>query len=603
MRIGLMLSFLYFYLLGATFNGVILPALKQLTLAGLALLVLFWLFSHYALRWRWYLPPLGLSVSFWILAITLSFITNTEYARRIAIGIWFVAIYIGIWHLLSDVIANRLIKRDFLLHSMLLTGVIVLLFGWMQWLFAILENGEFVRPVSLLGNVNALGAFLVPLIPLSLEYAKNAHLRFIRYTFALYAILTIGLLAFTFSRGAWLGGVIAIGLWLILPNIGKVRLKQFWGNLSPPRRPVWFLASMTVMIALIVGGIIFIRSFEQSGRGVDRRLPIYRSAVEQFLEQPLTGQGLFTFGAGLLEDWSIPPNQPHAHAHSFPLNVAAELGILGLLALGVTVWQLLHLLRQRFLQLTAQEQRISLSVVAGLSGFTVHHLVDMPAMMPAIALIGIVLVLYLATSQQPTQLRQKPLQLLQPAIIVLFWGVLLISGWWSSEQYRQYILILSAATRSDNYSTAAQKLQSVIDADPSMAIYQMQQAFLYGMAAVNSPQYVDDAIVAYEKFLQLEPNHAVSWANLAALYKQAGRNIEALSAIERALELAPQSKLFQRNLMAYQAERDDIVFYEPSTLWVEDYPVGVSFSRFQYLREAIGRQYLPQVGNPNSSNE
>ncbi|RMG80960.1 MAG: tetratricopeptide repeat protein, partial [Chloroflexi bacterium] len=243
-------------------------------------------------------------------------------------------------------------------------------------------------------------------------------------------------------------------------------------------------------------------------------------------------------------------------------------------------------------------QRLSLAAVAGLSGFTVHHLVDMPAMMPAIALVGIVLILYLAMMQQPIQLRWKPIQLSQPILIILFWGILLISGWWSSEQYRKYILILSAATRSDGYIAAAQDLQSLIDADPSMAIYQMQQAFLYGMAAVDNPEYTDDAIAAYEKFLQLEPNHAVSWANLAALYKQAGHDAEALTAIERALELAPQAKLFQRNLMVYQSEQGDIVFYEPNTLWVEDYPVGVNFSRFQYLREALGRQYLPQVGAP-----
>src|SRR6185503_5108474 len=84
--------------------------------------------------------------------------------------------------------------------------------------------------------------------------------------------------------------------------------------------------------------VIFIRSFSDRGREAGLRVDIYTAAIELFKEKPLTGQGLFTFGRGLVRVPGIHPDKPHSHAHDAPLHIAAELGVFGLVALAVTLF-------------------------------------------------------------------------------------------------------------------------------------------------------------------------------------------------------------------------------------------------------------------------
>ena len=87
------------------------------------------------------------------------------------------------------------------------------------------------------------------------------------------------------------------------------------------------------------------------------RLDGWRPALEMFRQKPWTGTGLGTFRAefadakaGLLERGvEFFRQQQHpvfANAHSEPLEVAAELGLLGLAALGWGLWRLLGRLRR-----------------------------------------------------------------------------------------------------------------------------------------------------------------------------------------------------------------------------------------------------------------
>ena len=52
-------------------------------------------------RWRWQTTPLDFAIAVWIVAFALSLLTNLDSWRRIALGLWFMGVYIGVWYLLA----------------------------------------------------------------------------------------------------------------------------------------------------------------------------------------------------------------------------------------------------------------------------------------------------------------------------------------------------------------------------------------------------------------------------------------------------------------------------------------------------------------------
>ena len=60
----------------------------------------------------------------------------------------------------------------------------------------------------------------------------------------------------------------------------------------------------------------------------------------------------------------------------------------------------------------------------------------------------------------------------------------------------------------------------------------------WGLALYGRGQ-VQEALVAFERSLQLNPRYSKTWSNLGAVYEDLGRNAEAIRAYEQALTLAP----------------------------------------------------------------
>jgi tetratricopeptide (TPR) repeat protein len=263
-----------------------------------------------------------------------------------------------------------------------------------------------------------------------------------------------------------------------------------------------------------------------------------------FGEKPLTGHGLFTFGKGLQRLNSMPPISPHSHAHNLPLNVLAELGLVGFAALALSIALALWAIRRNWQQAAGERERaILIAGIAASVGFGVHHLFDAPLLMPAIALAGL-----LATVVAVAPIKPVPMvwrwRALGHGLALAGSGVLLIvSGGWSSRVYTHYTEIVAYGLSSRDYVGAAQQLESILDADPAMPMYHWQQGIFYGVDAyVNaSAESANASAAAFERYLMLEPQNAVAWANLGALRRQLGSTTAAQDAFARATALAPES--------------------------------------------------------------
>ena len=550
-------ALVYALAVGGTYNGLTDPRFRLLSLGGLAFLLLIWLAARWRGRWIWTHTPLDGAAALWALAFGLSLLANQDVWRRSAVGLWYMGLYAGLWYMLLDALANRRLTRAGLLDALLLAGVTTLVFGYLQVATSLGAGARLPRPVSTLGNSNSLAAVLVVLLPLALVRAAGASSTLTRTVYALYALAVGLLLVLTQSRGAWIGagaGLIVLGV-LLLSHYRLLSLRELlsrWASLSSSTQTALALGLAAGL--LITGGaaVYLMRSLSEPGRDLGLRTYLWEAALAMGSERPLTGQGLFAFGHNLPRFASIPPRPPHAHAHSAPLQVFAELGLAGVLAAAVSVGLIVGAAR-RIWEHSSGQTRLTLAGASGaVAAFAVHHLTDFPGLVPAVALVGLVSLAALTAPAQPSPLGWRLRQLGHAAGMALLWAALLATGTWASLVYGAYLEAMREAVRTADYRGAAERLAQVTAAEPDLSLYHGQRGYMLGLAArAGDREALAEAISAFRRAAALEPYHAPYHANLAALLWSAGQLEAGLAAMQQAAALAPDSWQLQYTLGLY----------------------------------------------------
>ena len=603
--IRLFIVLVYIYLLspfGATFQGTVIPDSQPLTFGFIAVSLALWLVIRRRERWRWYGTKLDAVLPFWAITIAASILANPETASRSHIGLWFVLLYVGTWYVLHDLATNHVDLREWLVDALLSAGFILMFFSLAQMLL----TGRWLQPVSLMGNANALGTTMLVIIPFALGRMFSERRILFRLIWTSYSIAAVIVVFLTLSRGAWLGLLAALSTLLILSLqsrnlLSPVQLRRRWTALTLTNRlMVSGAIAIAVIAAVILMGLIT-NSFSIRERRAELRGEIWKSALLQFAEKPLTGRGLFTFGFHFSRHVSLPPALPYAHAHNLPLNIAAELGILGIIALIVTVLRIVGSFRDAWSHLESSDRTLLICSAAAIVGFAVHQIFDISSMMPAVALLGLQLLIIMPTRADKSAIETQRRRFVHRTGIAMVWIIVLVFGWQGSEVNRRFIQALRVSNygvegRTSNelapdYRSALAILDEIVARDSDMPVNLQQQAFLWGLlAAPGDIQALGAAIESFERFLDMEPNNAISWANLAALYWQSGETAKAINALEHAIVLAPKSGIFVYNLATYLGifERDSIEL--PHSAYNQE------FTRFQFYRESLPLTFLPQVG-------
>lgn len=547
-------AFCLLYLtLGATFTGIVQPQSRLVGIVGMMGIALAWLIGRR--RWTWHSTSIDAAILMWIGAFSVSLIANLNAWQHILTGGWFVGAYILAWFLLHDLLANHVIARRVLMNALLITGVLIVAFGYLQsrtWLMTSLPtllsgslNLSLPRPVSTLGNPNTLGAFLAVLLPFTFEAARGSK-RLTRVLMLIYALLVGGLLVLTYSRGAWVGAAAGVGIQVLLLVwksgwLSINRLRLFWNTQNTLKRAAMGLVAIAVVVILVGGGFIIARSYlSPGGRSSEARVWIYNTALRMFSEKPISGFGLFTFGTGLARYNGYPPYEPHTHAHNLILHIAAELGVIGLIALALLAWLTA---RGMWRNLSKGIDPVVIAGVGGVSAFAVHHLFDVPTMNPAIALTCLIALVIAVAPTLPVPMITMRRRVLQIAI-PLTAAALVIAGMWTTLIYQQYAAIITqTASGVITPLEGASRLQSIVDADPNTSIYVYEQGLLYGLAGD-----VQSAIQSFERFTQLEPDYAFGWLNLYALYAETGDFERALGAVQNAKRVSPFDAMISYDL-------------------------------------------------------
>ena len=211
-------------------------------------------------------------------------------------------------------------------------------------------TGTFVLPGELAG-------FLIVLLPIAVAcgcVAEGRRLRTLGW-----CTLALGLvaLALTYSRAGWMGFAAAFAFLFAL------RTRHGAGGAA----------------AVILGGIVavlFLFNAHHDPSEDYTRLSIWQASAQIVDRFPLTGVGPFNFSRLYAVVRAPDADATAFHAHSLYLTFFAEFGLLGLAAVGWTLWRFVHELRRRIRKAEPRAAFLASCVAAGLVGVAVQGLID-----------------------------------------------------------------------------------------------------------------------------------------------------------------------------------------------------------------------------------
>jgi O-antigen ligase len=193
---------------------------------------------------------------------------------------------------------------------------------------AIFNGRLLLRPYGTFSHPNALAGFI--LIVLVLVFVWQPKEILIKNIKRLTYILGIITLLLTFSRSAWVLGVLII-FWLIFKKIYRKRQQMFL---------------VSFLFLLIITSLFFLLPRFSTNEAFFQRSQLIKSAFLMIVNYPLAGVGLNNFIVRLPDYWSLVGFtywlQP---VHNFYLLVAAETGLTGFI---IFLWFLILTYRRLF---------------------------------------------------------------------------------------------------------------------------------------------------------------------------------------------------------------------------------------------------------------
>jgi putative inorganic carbon (HCO3(-)) transporter len=232
-----------------------------------------------------------------------------------------------------------------LLLALLLTGSAEAILGAAQFFVPIgppgFAVGPFIRAHGMFGQPNPFAGYLGTIFPIALAMTLIPHPGRFR-TIAAICTALIGLGIFlSLSRGAWLGLTISLGVmataWsvkarrLVIPLAACIVLvvALAMAGLLPPN------IAARITSATDNFGVFDVRTVQLTSENfaIVERMAHWQVGWWMFRDYPFLGVGPGNYPA-VYEQYYIPPwREPLGHAHNYFLNMAAEAGMPGLLAL------------------------------------------------------------------------------------------------------------------------------------------------------------------------------------------------------------------------------------------------------------------------------
>lgn len=323
--------------------------------------------------------PLDLPVILFLIAMLVVFILNSPDYRISLEGfravIQYILWYFVIIQLLKDTKGAKRLCIIFVIvvSLMAIHGVYQYIIGVEMpagWVDS-KEAGVRTRVFSILTSPNILGSLLTLALPLTLSFgviSKNIKTKSLFYFLAL---MMVGCLVFTFSRGAWIGFGVAILAYVFLKD----------KRLLVPVIILGLLA--VVLVPGIANRITYMLSpeyIESSLRG--GRLVRWITGLQILKGTPLFGVGLGHFGGAVAINnelsYLVGTEMVETfYMDNYYLKTAVETGLFGLFAFVMLMYQIIvNGLRTIRITTDKVSKELEIGIFAGLFGVIVHNFVE-----------------------------------------------------------------------------------------------------------------------------------------------------------------------------------------------------------------------------------
>ncbi|MBG1267151.1 IctB family putative bicarbonate transporter [Nostoc sp. WHI] len=282
--------------------------------------------------------------------------------------------------------------RSWIIILYLHVSLIVSVYGLRQWFFGATALATWVDPqsplskttrvYSYLGNPNLLAGYLLPAVIFSLV-AIFAWQTWLKKALALtMLIVNTACLVLTFSRGGWIGLVVAV--------LAVMALLVYWKSVEMP--PFWRTWLLPIVLGGLIGVLVLAVIFVEPVRlrvfsiFADRkdssnnfRRNVWDAVFEMIRDRPIFGIGPGHNSFNQIYPLYQRPRYTALSAYSIFLEVVVETGFVGL---AFFIWLLIVTFNTAFLEVRRLRQSRSLEgfwligAIATLLGMIAHGTVD-----------------------------------------------------------------------------------------------------------------------------------------------------------------------------------------------------------------------------------
>jgi O-antigen ligase len=227
------------------------------------------------------------------------------------------------------------------------------------------------RVYAIFTSPNVFGSLLTLAAPMSVSMIMISRKKAAKAAFSVMTLFIAASLAFTFSRGAWIGFIVAVGVYVLIKDKRLII-------------PCIIAAVLVVICVPSIGGrigyMLSSEYIESSLRG--GRLVRWITGLKIFADYPVLGVGLGQFGGAVAMNNDIKfivDNQVTEafYMDNYFLKTALESGIVGLAAfVGLMYSVFINGIRTVRMASTNVSKELSTGILAGLCGVIVHNFVE-----------------------------------------------------------------------------------------------------------------------------------------------------------------------------------------------------------------------------------
>lgn len=343
--------------------------------------------------------------------------------REEAIQGWLkLTLYLLLFAMLARSLRSSL-WRSVLIALYLHVATFVSVFGLRQWFFGADALATWVdaesslagttRVYSYLGNPNLLGAYLIPAAVLSAAAFFSWKSIPAKGLAVLMGVVNSICLVLTFSRGAWIGFVVAGFVFLLL-------LVHWFSPLWSPLWRVWAVpaviggtAAMLSFVVLAVAPLrervssIFIGREDSSN---DFRLTVWHAVLHMIRDRPILGIGPGNDAFNKIYPFYQEPGYTALSAYSVYLEIAVETGFIGLICFAALLITTFWLAWKPLMQLRYSRNPEGfwlMGAIAIMVGMLCHGLVDTVWYRPQISTLWWLMVALVASYVATCQTARK----------------------------------------------------------------------------------------------------------------------------------------------------------------------------------------------------